>query len=64
MCARRATGMHFATTTLQSATCGLAQDVLAAAYLAIESVRHLDSIWLEYARKAVRVWAYVEVMRL
>lgn len=56
--------MHFATTTLQSATCGLAQDVLAAAYLAIKSVKLLDSIWLEYVRKAVRVWAYVEVMRL
>lgn len=41
--------MHFATTTLQSATCGLAQVVPAAAYLAIESVKLLVSVWLEYA---------------
>lgn len=41
--------MHFATTTLQSATCGLARVVLAVAYLAIESVKLLVSIWLEYA---------------
>ena len=41
--------MHFVTTTLQSTTCGLAQVVLAAAYLAIESVKLLVSIWLEYA---------------
>lgn len=41
--------MYFATTTLQSTTCGLIQVVLAAAYLAIESVKFLVSIWLEYA---------------
>ncbi len=41
--------MHFTTTTLQSATCGLARVVLAAAYLAIESVKLLVGIWLEYA---------------
>lgn len=45
--------MHFATTTLQSATCGSVQVVLAAAYLAIESVKLLVSVWLEYARSAV-----------
>lgn len=45
--------MHFATTTLQSVTCGLTRLVLAAAYLAIESVKLLVSIWLEYARSAV-----------
>lgn len=41
--------MHFATTTLQSGTCGLTQVVLAVAYLAIEFVKLLVSIWLEYA---------------
>lgn len=41
--------MHFATTALCPLTCGLAQFVLAAAYLAIESVKLLVSIWLEYA---------------
>ena len=45
--------MRFATTTLQSATCGLMRFVLAAAYLAIESVKLLVSIWLEYVRSAV-----------
>ena len=45
--------MHFVTTTLQSATCGLTQVVLAAAYLAIEFVKLLVGIWLEYARSAV-----------
>ena len=49
----RTGGMHFVTTTLQSATCGLTQVVLAAAYLAIEFVKLLVSIWLEYARSAV-----------
>ena len=45
--------MRFATTTLQSVTCGLTRLVLAAAYLAIEFVKLLVNIWLEYARSAV-----------
>lgn len=40
--------MYFATTTMRPLTCGLAQFVPAASYLAHKSVKHLVSIWLEY----------------
>ena len=56
--------MHFATAAMLRATCGYLAESQYVPALVLKSVKLLDSIWLEYARKAVRVWAYVEVMRL
>ena len=44
-----ATGMYFVTKTMRPLTCGLTQFVPAVPYLAHKSVKHLVSIWLEYA---------------
>lgn len=41
--------MYFATTTMRSLNCGLAQFVPAAPYLVHRFVKHLVSIWLEDA---------------
>ena len=56
--------MHFATAAMLRATCGYLEESRYVRALVPKSVKLLDSIWLEDARKAVRVWTYVEVMRL
>ena len=56
--------MHFATAAMLRATCGYLEESRYVRALVPKSVKLLASIWLEYARKAVRVWTYVEVMRL